>query len=172
MAPDQRIDGLRKTGIQWQALNVCSRVFNIAGIPDLPPEIATAVQSLQPNTIAGPIRSEGGFHILKLLDERVDAESGRREPVDDFPENRRVHRGIADDSPSTDARAAGFVLRLDEEDELGGGRGDRDEVRGNRAERDERQVRDAHVRFGRQRTGGEVAHVGALHDRHAFVAAQ
>jgi len=43
---------------------------------DLPPEIATAVQSLQPDTIAGPIRSEGGFHILKLLDERQLGESG------------------------------------------------------------------------------------------------
>jgi peptidyl-prolyl cis-trans isomerase SurA len=40
---------------------------------DLPPEIATAVQTLQPDTIAGPIRSEGGFHILKLLDQRKGA---------------------------------------------------------------------------------------------------
>ncbi len=43
---------------------------------DLPPEIATAVQGLQPDTIAGPIRSEGGFHILKLLDQRPLAENG------------------------------------------------------------------------------------------------
>ncbi len=43
---------------------------------DLPPEIATAVEGLQPDTIAGPIRSEGGFHILKLLDQRQVAESG------------------------------------------------------------------------------------------------
>ncbi len=43
---------------------------------DLPPEIASAVQTLQPDTIAGPIRSEGGFHILKLLDQRQVAESG------------------------------------------------------------------------------------------------
>lgn len=42
---------------------------------DLPPEIATAVQGLQPDTIAGPIRSEGGFHILKLLDQRQLAEN-------------------------------------------------------------------------------------------------
>jgi peptidyl-prolyl cis-trans isomerase SurA len=44
---------------------------------DLAPEIATAVQGLQPDTIAGPIRSEGGFHILKLLDQRQLAESGQ-----------------------------------------------------------------------------------------------
>jgi len=37
---------------------------------DLPSEIATAVQGLQPDSIAGPIRSEGGFHILKVLGER------------------------------------------------------------------------------------------------------
>jgi peptidyl-prolyl cis-trans isomerase SurA len=43
---------------------------------DLPPEIATAVQTLQPDTIAGPIRSEGGFHILKLLDQRKGAPNG------------------------------------------------------------------------------------------------
>jgi peptidyl-prolyl cis-trans isomerase SurA len=43
---------------------------------DLPPEIASAVQTLQPDTIAGPIRSEGGFHILKLLDQRRVAENG------------------------------------------------------------------------------------------------
>jgi peptidyl-prolyl cis-trans isomerase SurA len=43
---------------------------------DLPPEIASAVQTLQPDTIAGPIRSEGGFHILKLLDQRQVAENG------------------------------------------------------------------------------------------------
>ncbi len=43
---------------------------------DLPPEIASAVQTLQSDTIAGPIRSEGGFHILKLLDRRQVAESG------------------------------------------------------------------------------------------------
>jgi len=43
---------------------------------DLPPEIASAVPTLQPDTIAGPIRSEGGFHILKLLDQRRVAENG------------------------------------------------------------------------------------------------
>ena len=43
---------------------------------DLPSEIASAVQTLQSETIAGPIRSEGGFHILKLLDRRQVAESG------------------------------------------------------------------------------------------------
>jgi peptidyl-prolyl cis-trans isomerase SurA len=43
---------------------------------DLPLELATAVQSLQPDTIAGPIRSEGGFHILKLLDQRQVAQNG------------------------------------------------------------------------------------------------
>jgi peptidyl-prolyl cis-trans isomerase SurA len=51
---------------------------------DLAPEIATAVQSLQPETIAGPIRSEGGFHILKLLDQRQLAESGQpRDEISD-----------------------------------------------------------------------------------------
>lgn len=43
---------------------------------DLPPEIATAIQGLQPDSIAGPIRSEGGFHILKLLDERQLGQNG------------------------------------------------------------------------------------------------
>jgi peptidyl-prolyl cis-trans isomerase SurA len=43
---------------------------------DLPQELATAVQSLQPDAIAGPIRSEGGFHILKLLDQRQLAQNG------------------------------------------------------------------------------------------------
>ena len=43
---------------------------------DLPPEIAAALGNLQPDTIAGPIRSEGGFHILKLLDQRQVAENG------------------------------------------------------------------------------------------------
>ncbi len=51
---------------------------------DLAPEIATAVESLQPDTIAGPIRSEGGFHILKLLDQRQLAESGQtRDEISD-----------------------------------------------------------------------------------------
>jgi peptidyl-prolyl cis-trans isomerase SurA len=45
---------------------------------DLPPEIATAVQGLQPDTVAGPVRSEGGFHIMKLLDQRqVGQNSGQ-----------------------------------------------------------------------------------------------
>ena len=43
---------------------------------DLPTEIASAVQGLQPDTVSEPIRSEGGFHILKLLDERQVAENG------------------------------------------------------------------------------------------------
>ena len=43
---------------------------------DLPPEIATAVEGLQPDTVAGPIRSEGGFHILKVLDQRQLAATG------------------------------------------------------------------------------------------------
>jgi len=43
---------------------------------DLPQEIATAVQTLQPDTVSDPIRSEGGFHILKLLDQRQVAQSG------------------------------------------------------------------------------------------------
>jgi peptidyl-prolyl cis-trans isomerase SurA len=43
---------------------------------DLPPEIANALQSLQPDSIAGPVRSEGGFHILKLLEQRQVAENG------------------------------------------------------------------------------------------------
>lgn len=43
---------------------------------DLPPEIVSAVQGLQPDTVSGPIRSEGGFHILKLLDQRQVAGNG------------------------------------------------------------------------------------------------
>jgi peptidyl-prolyl cis-trans isomerase SurA len=43
---------------------------------DLPPEIASAAQGLQPDTVSDPIRSEGGFHILKLLDQRQVAENG------------------------------------------------------------------------------------------------
>ncbi|HZF33870.1 MAG TPA: peptidylprolyl isomerase [Candidatus Angelobacter sp.] len=43
---------------------------------DLPTEIASAVQGLQPDTVSEPIRSEGGFHILKLLDERQVAQGG------------------------------------------------------------------------------------------------
>src|SRR5204863_1189311 len=43
---------------------------------DLPPEIATAVKDLQTDTVAGPVRSEGGCHILKLLDQRQVATSG------------------------------------------------------------------------------------------------
>jgi peptidyl-prolyl cis-trans isomerase SurA len=42
---------------------------------DLPAEIASAVRGLQPDGIAGPIRSEGGFHILKVLEERPLAQS-------------------------------------------------------------------------------------------------
>ena len=37
---------------------------------DLPQEIASAVRGMQPDGIAGPIRSEGGFHILKVLEQR------------------------------------------------------------------------------------------------------
>jgi peptidyl-prolyl cis-trans isomerase SurA len=45
---------------------------------DLPSEIATAVQGLQTDAVAGPIRSEGGFHILKVLDQRqLAAASGQ-----------------------------------------------------------------------------------------------
>jgi peptidyl-prolyl cis-trans isomerase SurA len=43
---------------------------------DLPSEIATAVLGMQTNAISDPIRSEGGFHILKVLDERQVAENG------------------------------------------------------------------------------------------------
>jgi len=42
---------------------------------DLPAELSHAVQDLQTDTIAGPIRSEGGFHILKLLDKRQVADN-------------------------------------------------------------------------------------------------
>lgn len=45
---------------------------------DLSPELATAVQSIEPGTIAGPVRSEGGFHIVRLIDRRdVTADSGQ-----------------------------------------------------------------------------------------------
>jgi peptidyl-prolyl cis-trans isomerase SurA len=37
---------------------------------ELAPEIAEAVEKLDPGTIAGPIRSDGGFHILRVLDRR------------------------------------------------------------------------------------------------------
>jgi peptidyl-prolyl cis-trans isomerase SurA len=37
---------------------------------DLPPEINNAIQSLAPGEIAGPVRSEGGFHILQVRDRR------------------------------------------------------------------------------------------------------
>jgi peptidyl-prolyl cis-trans isomerase SurA len=42
---------------------------------DLPAEIASAVRGMQTDGITSPIRSEGGFHILKVLDERPLAES-------------------------------------------------------------------------------------------------
>ena len=59
---------------------------------DLPPEIASTVQTLQSDTIAGPIRSEGGFHILKLLDRRQVAESGgqTREEISNRIMNERL----------------------------------------------------------------------------------
>ena len=40
------------------------------GPGELAPEIAEAVEKLDPGTIAGPIRSDGGFHILRVLDRR------------------------------------------------------------------------------------------------------
>jgi peptidyl-prolyl cis-trans isomerase SurA len=43
---------------------------------DLPPEIAAAVQGLQPDAVSDPVRSEGGFHIMKLLEQRQIAENG------------------------------------------------------------------------------------------------
>ncbi len=46
------------------------------GPRDLAPEIADAVVTLDPGTIAGPIQSDGGFHILRLLDRREVREGG------------------------------------------------------------------------------------------------
>jgi len=43
---------------------------------DLPPEIATGIQGMQPGTVSDPIRGEGGFHILKLIEERQVAANG------------------------------------------------------------------------------------------------
>ena len=40
------------------------------GPGELAPEIAETVEKLDPGTIAGPIRSDGGFHILRVLDRR------------------------------------------------------------------------------------------------------
>jgi peptidyl-prolyl cis-trans isomerase SurA len=40
------------------------------GPSDLAPEIAEAVVKLDPGTIAGPIQSDGGYHILRVLDRR------------------------------------------------------------------------------------------------------
>jgi peptidyl-prolyl cis-trans isomerase SurA len=46
------------------------------GPGELAPEIAEAVEKLDPGTIAGPIRSDGGFHILRVLDRREVREDG------------------------------------------------------------------------------------------------
>jgi peptidyl-prolyl cis-trans isomerase SurA len=43
---------------------------------ELAPEIAEAVVKLDPGTIAGPIRSDGGYHILRVLDRREVREDG------------------------------------------------------------------------------------------------
>ena len=40
---------------------------------DLSPELAVAVQQLEKGQVAGPIRSDGGFHILLLRDRRESA---------------------------------------------------------------------------------------------------
>jgi peptidyl-prolyl cis-trans isomerase SurA len=37
---------------------------------ELAPEIARAVATLDPGAVAGPIKSDGGFHILRVLDRR------------------------------------------------------------------------------------------------------
>jgi len=42
---------------------------------DLAPEIDTALTTMEPGSIAGPVRSEGGFHILQLRDKRTTGES-------------------------------------------------------------------------------------------------
>lgn len=70
---------------------------------DLPSEIATAVQTLQPDTIAGPIRSEGGFHILKLLDQRQVAQNG--EETRDQVSNRIMRNRL-------DNMARGYLREL------------------------------------------------------------
>jgi peptidyl-prolyl cis-trans isomerase SurA len=43
---------------------------------ELAPEIARAVATLDPGTVAGPIKSDGGFHILQVLDRRETRSEG------------------------------------------------------------------------------------------------
>lgn len=62
------------------------------GRGQLPPEIAEAVEKLDPGTIAGPIRSDGGFHILRVLDRREVREDGNetRQQISDRILNDRL----------------------------------------------------------------------------------
>jgi len=70
---------------------------------DLPPEIATVVQGLQPNAISDPIRSEGGFHILKVMDERQAA-------ADSAPSRDDISKRIMNDRLENLAR--GYLREL------------------------------------------------------------
>jgi peptidyl-prolyl cis-trans isomerase SurA len=60
-------------------------VMGWVGAGELGPEIAEAVEKLDPGTIGGPIRSDGGFHILQLLDRRQErpADNLTREQISD-----------------------------------------------------------------------------------------
>lgn len=76
----QRLIEQLKTGVDFSAV---ARQFSQAASAgngglmgwvapgELAPEIAEAVVALDPGTIAGPIKSDGGFHILQLLDRRA-----------------------------------------------------------------------------------------------------
>ena len=71
--------------------------------------------------------------------------------------------------PRPEPGAAGFELRLHEQHEIRGGRGDGEQVRCDSAQRDERDVDDAHIRGGIERAGAEITNVRALHHRDPLV---
>ena len=106
-------------------------------------------------------------------DDRAHAEPGSSRPATTSLDDRAPDVGVAHDAAFADTRPPGLELRLDQQDELGGGGREAEKVRRDGAQRDERDVDDAEVgRGGSICVELDVAHVGALQHRDAIVGAQ
>jgi peptidyl-prolyl cis-trans isomerase SurA len=79
---------------------------------DLSPEIAAAVQQLEKGQVVGPIRSDGGFHILLLRDRRESAGTGATGTVDMKRIELRLEPGA---TPAQVADATGSLRSVGEQ---------------------------------------------------------
>src|SRR5262249_12602640 len=145
----------------------------------IPPPATCACRSCSRDSdLAAPPRRDQELAVAVGAGDRAVGETEHgpaglaAEPVGDARADCPMEFGVADDAPLADLRRADLELRLDQRDQMGGGRGQGERRRQDHFQADEAGIADDAIQVVRYLRAREVARIRPLEDDDAGILAQ